>query len=796
MKQERERKKPKGQTRILWVTKQQEFVTMVVKVSPMLVLLLLFFISKAIARNHNHDNLNPNGSTVTGIEFPDHMSFNAVSASGSTGCSLTNSKKTQQSESAMEAMGKEENDDDDDEEDEEKIASFLSLKSHKQSVKFHLKRQSSSSETEPKKSVTDYTIRDLTRIQNLNRRVVEKKNQNTISRLQQKKAKIQRYDVNPVVVPPVPSPESEPNGFSGQLMATLESGVGFGSGEYFMDVFVGTPPKHFSLILDTGSDLNWIQCVPCYDCFEQNGPFYDPKDSTSFRNISCKDPRCKLVSSPDPPQPCKSESQTCPYYYWYGDSSNTTGDFALETFTVNLTALSGKPEFKQVENVMFGCGHWNRGLFRGAAGLLGLGRGPLSFSSQLQSLYGHSFSYCLVERNSNASSKLLFGEDKDLLKNPELNFTSLVTGKENPVDTFYYVQIKSIMVGAEKLNIPEETWNFSADGGGGTIIDSGTTLSYFAEPADRLIKEAFRKQVKGYKEVKLEDFPLDLCYNVSGVEKMELPDFGIQFADGAVWNFPVDNYFIQIDPQEVVCLAIMGTPRSGLSIIGNYQQQNFHIVYDTKKSRLGYAPMKCADCEREKTGSRDSSGFFFFSLTSLKMVSFRFHQYQVVGRALPTENDEHPKIYRMKLWATNEVRAKSKFWYFLRKLKKVKKSNGQVLAINEIFEKNPTKINNYGIWLRYQSRTGYHNMYKEYRDTTLNGAVEHMYNEMASRHRVRSPCIQIIKTATIPAKLCKRESTKQFHNSKIKFPLVFKKVRPPTRKLKTTYKASRPNLFM
>ncbi|KAK9267138.1 hypothetical protein L1049_009557 [Liquidambar formosana] len=173
-----------------------------------------------------------------------------------------------------------------------------------------------------------------------------------------------------------------------------------------------------------------------------------------------------------------------------------------------------------------------------------------------------------------------------------------------------------------------------------------------------------------------------------------------------------------------------------------------------------------------------------------------FHQYQVVGRALPTESDEHPKIYRMKLWATNEVRAKSKFWYFLRKLKKVKKSNGQMLAINEIFEKNPTKIKNYGIWLRYQSRTGYHNMYKEYRDTTLNGAVEQMYTEMASRHRVRFPCIQIIKTATIPAKLCKRESTKQFHNSKIKFPLVFRKVRPPTRKLKTTYKASRPNLFM
>ncbi|PPD92945.1 hypothetical protein GOBAR_DD10111 [Gossypium barbadense] len=68
----------------------------------------------------------------------------------------------------------------------------------------------------------------------------------------------------------------------------------------------------------------------------------------------------------------------------------------------------------------------------------------------------------------------------------------------------------------------------------------------------------------------------------------------------------------------------------------------------------------------------------------------KFHQYQVVGKALPTENDEHPKIYRMKLWVINEVRAKSKFWYFLRKLKKVKKSNGQVLAINEALELHQT----------------------------------------------------------------------------------------------------------
>ena len=52
-----------------------------------------------------------------------------------------------------------------------------------------------------------------------------------------------------------------------------------------------------------------------------------------------------------------------------------------------------------------------------------------------------------------------------------------------------------------------------------------------------------------------------------------------------------------------------------------------------------------------------------------------------------------------------------------------------------------------------------------------------MYQEMASRHRVRFPCISIIKTATIKAKDCKRDNTKQFHNSEIKFPLTRKMVR-------------------
>ena len=41
-------------------------------------------------------------------------------------------------------------------------------------------------------------------------------------------------------------------------------------------------------------------------------------------------------------------------------------------------------------------------------------------------------------------------------------------------------------------------------------------------------------------------------------------------------------------------------------------------------------------------------------------------EYQVVGRHLPTEHEANPKIYRMRIFAPNEVVAKSRFWYFLR----------------------------------------------------------------------------------------------------------------------------------
>ena len=62
----------------------------------------------------------------------------------------------------------------------------------------------------------------------------------------------------------------------------------------------------------------------------------------------------------------------------------------------------------------------------------------------------------------------------------------------------------------------------------------------------------------------------------------------------------------------------------------------------------------------------------------------------------------------------------------------------------------------------------------------MNKAVDALYEEMASRHRVRAPCLQIIKITEVADKDVKRDNTIQFLGVKepVSFPVVNKVLRP------------------
>ncbi|KAL3697865.1 hypothetical protein R1sor_011941 [Riccia sorocarpa] len=367
---------------------------------------------------------------------------------------------------------------------------------------------------------------------------------------------------------------------------SYESPLSASPGSYIMEISLGTPPQKRTAIADTGSDLVWLQCAPCTACYQQPDPYFDPKKSSTYKRIRYYTDLCGEL-------PTKSyDGGYCKYRYGYGDQSTTQGDFAQETLT--LTALDGSRQ--TFPNFAFGCGHKNQGTFSGTDGLVGLGRGDISFNEQIGSLIGSKFSYCLVELSSSATqtSPLIFGDAAvSTASKLNLQYTPLI---RNPsADTFYYVKLNGLKVNGQAVTgIPAGAFNLNRLGSGGVILDSGTTLTYLIQSAYNPFLTKIKSAVK-YPQVDSSQIGLDFCFDLSGVASPILPSITLQF-QGVDLLLPPNNVFLQVDDAGTTCLAFAGT--SDFTIVGNIQQQNTYLLYDIANERVGFAPVdSCANIQ-------------------------------------------------------------------------------------------------------------------------------------------------------------------------------------------------------
>ncbi|KAL6847877.1 hypothetical protein ACP4OV_022005 [Aristida adscensionis] len=355
------------------------------------------------------------------------------------------------------------------------------------------------------------------------------------------------------------------------IQGPVVSGVGQGSGEYFSRVGVGSPPRQLYMVLDTGSDVTWVQCQPCADCYQQSDPVFDPSLSASYAAVTCDSPRCRDLDA----AACRNATGSCLYEVAYGDGSYTVGDFATETLTLG--------DSRPVANVAIGCGHDNEGLFVGAAGLLALGGGPLSFPSQISA---STFSYCLVDRDSPSASTLQFGAgagDPDVVTAPLI--------RSPRTNTFYYVGLAGISVGGQQLSIPTSAFAMDASGAGGVIVDSGTAVTRLQAPAYAALRDAFVRGTGSLARTSGVSL-FDTCYDLSDRTSVEVPAVALRFEGGGTLRLPAKNYLIPVDGAGTYCLAFAPT-NAAVSIIGNVQQQGTRVSFDTAKATVGFSTNKC-----------------------------------------------------------------------------------------------------------------------------------------------------------------------------------------------------------
>ncbi|XP_019461953.1 PREDICTED: aspartyl protease family protein 2 [Lupinus angustifolius] len=383
------------------------------------------------------------------------------------------------------------------------------------------------------------------------------------------------------------------------VKSPLISGAFTGSGQYFADLRIGSPPQRLFLIADTGSDLVWVKCSACRNCSgNRPGSTFLARHSRTFSSHHCYDLHCKLIPHPQQTRPCtRTRIHTpCRYEYSYADGSITSGFFSKETTTFNTSASR---EVK-IEKLSFGCGFRVSGpsvtgsSFNGAEGVMGLGRGSISFSSQLGKRFGNTFSYCLLDYTISPPPKsyLTIGTSQnDRVSRKFFRYTPLLVNPLSP--TFYYIAVNGVNVDSAKLQISPSVWELDQQGNGGTVVDSGTTLSFLAEPAYRQVLGAFRQRVRLPEAVDVGS-GFDLCVNVSGVARPKLPKLSFRLAGKSVLSPPARNYFIEVSDR-VLCLAIQPVKAgSGFSVIGNLMQQGYLFEFDRDRSQLGFSRHGCA----------------------------------------------------------------------------------------------------------------------------------------------------------------------------------------------------------
>ncbi|XP_054797537.1 aspartyl protease family protein At5g10770-like [Prosopis cineraria] len=358
----------------------------------------------------------------------------------------------------------------------------------------------------------------------------------------------------------------------------VKSGLPINTGGYIVTVGLGSPKTNLSLIVDTGSDLTWTQCKPCMvKCYNQQEPIFDPSKSTTYSQIKCSSSSmCNQILSTASDQECAESNSagTCIYETRYMDKSFSVGFLSKERLTIAAD--------NTFDNFLFGCGQNNLGiLFGGAAGLLGLGRQPISVVQQTAKAYNKVFSYCLPSTPSDIGH-LTFGSDG---VSNNVQYTPITTIPN--LTSFYSINITGIVVDGTNLSSITSTLSSAK-----AIIDIGTFITRLPPSVYTALRSEIQRRMAMYPMVsKLEI--LDTCYDLSGYKTVTIPKMSLVFGGEVKLDLDASGIFFAVSPKQV-CLAFAANEIvEDLIILGSVQQKTIEVVTDLNAERLGFSPAGC-----------------------------------------------------------------------------------------------------------------------------------------------------------------------------------------------------------
>jgi hypothetical protein len=217
------------------------------------------------------------------------------------------------------------------------------------------------------------------------------------------------------------------------------------------------------------------------------------------------------------------------------------------------------------------------GTFHGpSSGIVGLGNGQDSLTTQLGDTIGGKFSYCFVSSLSDSTSKLNFGDAAVVSGDGAM--TTPIVQKNGQI--FYYLTLEAFSVEAKLIEFGQPIND------GNIIIDSGTTYTFLPNDVYNNLESAVTEYISNQR-VNDPNGKFKLCYDVT-YEELDVPRIIAHFK-GADILLHSDNIFTEIG-EGIVCLGIFP---SQMAIFGNMAQQNFLVGYDLVQNTVTFMPTDC-----------------------------------------------------------------------------------------------------------------------------------------------------------------------------------------------------------
>ncbi|XP_037485795.1 aspartyl protease 37-like [Triticum dicoccoides] len=307
-------------------------------------------------------------------------------------------------------------------------------------------------------------------------------------------------------------------------------------GEYLVKLGLGTPQHCFTAAIDTASDLIWTQCQPCVKCYRQKDPVFNPMASTTYAVVPCNSDTCDEL-----------DTHRCGRS---GSENDDDDDVCQYTYTSAGRLVLGA----------------DATAMRNASDRIVV---PMSINPRYPSYYYLNLNGLSIGDKAMSSSF-----------RSSMNATTPGTSDANP-------------------NVAASPVPVSGDGDGGTgpnafgmIIDIASTITFLEESLYEELVDDLEEEIR-LPRGSGSSLGLDLCFilpNGVPMSRVYAPSMSLAF-DGEWLRLEKELLFVEDRESGMMCLMIGKT--DGVSILGNYQQQNIQVMYNLRRQRITFVKTNC-----------------------------------------------------------------------------------------------------------------------------------------------------------------------------------------------------------